>query len=191
MTALLACALLFKGEQSVENANTELPAEGNRFAPPQTHVEDVTPSGSGQLGTPGARFAAAFLDGLIVFGLIGIVAAVTGWKFWAPPADTSLLAAFGLNMALGFSAYVLVNGWLLHTRGQTVGKKLLGLRVVRTDGSRAGIARLLFVRYLLNSAFSIVPVVGGIYALVDCLLIFRASRKCLHDNLADTIVVKV
>ena len=34
-----------------------------------------------------------------------------------------------------------------------------------------------------------VPIVGAFYALVDCLLIFRESRRCLHDNIADTIVV--
>jgi hypothetical protein len=30
-----------------------------------------------------------------------------------------------------------------------------------------------------------------IYSLVDCLMIFRKSRRCLHDEIADTIVVKV
>ena len=39
-------------------------------------------------------------------------------------------------------------------------------------------------------AVTMVPFIGGVYALVDCLLIFRASHKCLHDNIADTIVVK-
>ena len=35
-----------------------------------------------------------------------------------------------------------------------------------------------------------VKTVTGARALVDALLIFRDSRKCLHDNIADTIVVK-
>jgi hypothetical protein len=34
-----------------------------------------------------------------------------------------------------------------------------------------------------------IPVIGTIYGLLDVLLIFRASRRCLHDNIADTIVV--
>jgi uncharacterized RDD family membrane protein YckC len=29
-----------------------------------------------------------------------------------------------------------------------------------------------------------------LYGLIDSLLIFRESRRCLHDNIADTIVVK-
>ena len=34
-----------------------------------------------------------------------------------------------------------------------------------------------------------IPVIGTVYGLLDVLLIFRASRRCLHDNIADTIVV--
>ena len=37
---------------------------------------------------------------------------------------------------------------------------------------------------------ALIPVVGWLYGLVDALMIFRDSRKCLHDNIADTIVVK-
>lgn len=188
--ALLAFALFSREEQSVNNANPDLlSAEGNRFAPPLTHVEDVT-TAEGPLAARSKRFWAAMIDMLIAFALLGAVAAATGWKFWAPPAGQSLVVSFGINMGIGFVVYVLVHGWLLHTQGQTVGKRVLGLRVVRSDGSRAGIGRLLFVRYLLNAMFSIVPVIGSFYALADCLLIFRASHKCLHDNLADTIVVK-
>ena len=34
-----------------------------------------------------------------------------------------------------------------------------------------------------------VPFVGGLVSLVDALLIFRDDRRCLHDEIADTIVV--
>ena len=37
---------------------------------------------------------------------------------------------------------------------------------------------------------ALVPLVGWMYGLLDVLMIFRDSRKCLHDNIADTIVVK-
>ena len=173
----------------MDNASPDIDA--NRFAPPRTHVEDVTTSATGHLAGRGARLGAALIDMVIAFGIAALGYPAFGWKFWAQAPGQSLPVMFAINLTVGFVAYVLVHGWLLHTRGQTVGKLIVGLRIVRSDGSRAGIARLLFTRYLLNTLFCIVPVVGSLYALVDCLLIFRASRKCVHDNLADTIVVKV
>jgi uncharacterized RDD family membrane protein YckC len=72
-----------------------------------------------------------------------------------------------------------------------VGKKLLGMRIVRSDGSRASAGRILGLRYTLGWVIASVPLVGSLYALVDALLIFRGSRQCLHDTIADTIVVNV
>lgn len=179
-------------DQSVNNASQDAtPLEGNRFAPPVAHVEDVTESAAGQLADRGSRFGAALIDMVIGLAAITGLSLATGWKFWSPPTSQPLLATFLVNLGIGFVAYVLVHGWLLHTRGQTVGKMLLKMRIVRTDGSRVGIVRLLLLRYLLNTLFCIVPLVGGLYALIDGLMIFRKSHKCVHDNLADTLVVKV
>jgi hypothetical protein len=36
---------------------------------------------------------------------------------------------------------------------------------------------------------SAVPVVGPVLVLADALWIFRADRRCLHDRIADTVVV--
>ena len=35
-----------------------------------------------------------------------------------------------------------------------------------------------------------VPLLGILYTIVDALFIFAESRQCLHDKIADTIVVK-
>ena len=61
---------------------------------------------------------------------------------------------------------------------------------MRSDGTNATLARLAGLRYFANSVLALIPVVGWLYALLDVLMIFRESRKCLHDNIADTIVVK-
>jgi uncharacterized RDD family membrane protein YckC len=67
---------------------------------------------------------------------------------------------------------------------------MLGIRVVRRDGSHCGLARIFFARYLPVTLLGAVPFVGGLVSLVDALLIFRDDRRCLHDEIADTIVVK-
>jgi uncharacterized RDD family membrane protein YckC len=79
--------------------------------------------------------------------------------------------------------------WCLHAYGGTAGKKLLGLRIVRTDGSRAGFVRLFFGRGGAAVLPLLIPVVNLVWWLLDPLLIFRDSRQCLHDQIADTLVV--
>jgi uncharacterized RDD family membrane protein YckC len=41
------------------------------------------------------------------------------------------------------------------------------------------------------SLLSGIPYAGGLITLVDLLLIFGKERRCLHDLMADTIVVDV
>lgn len=95
--------------------------------------------------------------------------------FWV----TLLVAMFGFVAWLYFTViYVLANG-------QTIAKKWLGIKVVRTDGSRASFARIFWLRNLLNLALSIMP----LYGIIDSLFIFNESRQCLHDKIADTVVV--
>ena len=67
---------------------------------------------------------------------------------------------------------------------------MLGIKVVRTDGSRASFPRILFLRNILNLLIMVVPLIGGIYALVDPLMIFGGARRCAHDHIADTIVIR-
>lgn len=164
--------------------------EGNPYAPPSAHVEDVATSGAGELAGRGARLGAALIDGFIILVGIWIVSAVTPWSPFAAPAAGRVGLALALNGFVGIAIFALTQTYLLATHGQTIGKRLLGLRIVRTDGERASIGRLLGLRYGVGWLISVIPMIGQIYSLIDALLIFRESRKCVHDNIADTIVVK-
>lgn len=94
-------------------------------------------------------------------------------------------------MALGmFVVFVAINGLLIYRRQQTIGKMLLGIKVVRDDGSPLTGNRYLFVRYLPIYLIGQVPVIGGLFGLIDALLIFRSNKKCLHDDIAKTMVVR-
>jgi uncharacterized RDD family membrane protein YckC len=70
--------------------------------------------------------------------------------------------------------------------GQSIGKKLLGIKVVRSDGSKASLGRIFLLRNVVNTLLGIIP----LYGLVDALLIFGEARQCVHDKIADTIVIK-
>ena len=165
-------------------------SEDNRFAPPQAHVEDVELAGPGTLAGRGIRLGATLIDALIAgvaFGLLAVVSPINVFKPTVSVSGVWILLV--QNLVIGFILFLVIHGYLIATRGQTVGKMLLKIRIVRSDGSPASFGRIIGLRYLTTSALASIPVIGSIYGLVDVLLIFRASRRCLHDQIADTIVV--
>jgi uncharacterized RDD family membrane protein YckC len=161
-----------------------------RYAPPRAAVSDVPEATDGLvLATRGRRLAAAIVDVLVSFALIGVLALVTPWNLFADTGRGYWRPSL-FEPALGFVLFMLANGYLLATQGQTIGKRLLGLRIVRSNGSAVAIGRMIGLRYGVFSALNIVPVVGQVVGVIDALCIFRSSRRCLHDDLADTLVIK-
>jgi uncharacterized RDD family membrane protein YckC len=87
---------------------------------------------------------------------------------------------------------------LVARHGQTIGKRALGIRMITSDGEIPSVWRVFFLRWL---PFMVVGAVvqmifrvkgsGAVIHLLDVLLIFQPTRRCLHDLFADTHVVKV
>ena len=103
----------------------------------------------------------------------------------------------GASLYIGglfYVALIVVTIVLVHRNAQTIGKKLVGIKVARKDGSRASLARIFWLRNVVNSIVGVVllvvPLVGGFYSLVDALIIFGEQRRCCHDYIADTIVIR-
>jgi uncharacterized RDD family membrane protein YckC len=166
--------------------------EAARFAPPRARVAEPPPAEGLVLGTRWGRLGAALID--LVIGV--------GAYFAAGPLVIRLLGALNRDrvmddlwvlagsQTLGYLLFVLLHGWLLARRGQTIGKRIVGLRIVRPDGRPAGPLRLFGLRYATGFLLMMVPALGMLYALVDTLLIFGRQRRCLHDWIAGTIVVQ-
>ncbi|SMC22152.1 Uncharacterized membrane protein YckC, RDD family [Andreprevotia lacus DSM 23236] len=144
----------------------------------------------GELATLGQRFGASFID-----GLIAIVLAV---PFWAMTGFFEVLSHGGQvdyffavkGMAWGLASFLLVHTYFLHKNGQTIGKKLLKIAIVTTDGAKPSLLTLLVKRYLPVFLIRLVPFVGNLLGLVDVCFIFREDRRCLHDLIAGTKVIK-
>lgn len=83
----------------------------------------------------------------------------------------------------------LVQMLLLSLRGQSLGKLICRTRIIRRNGGRAGFVHAFLLRYLIFNLLFRIPVLGMLLALVNPLLIFREDRRCLHDLVADTVVV--
>ena len=171
--------------------------ENNPYAAPTAVIDDVhawdTYDLENRKAGRGKRLGAAVLDGLInliwaapiFWGATMVGDVEKGIKPAAPMASVLLL---GLALLLGI---FITNCVLLHRHGQTLGKRALDIAIVRTDGSRMGLLRYLFIRVLPVGLLGAIPYAGWLATLIDPLLIFGKDKRCLHDLIADTIVVDV
>jgi uncharacterized RDD family membrane protein YckC len=171
----------------------------NNYAPPQSIVADV-PAGNltFEKATRGSRLGAAILDGLIFSVPLAPSYFVAG-KMLAhaarinPASFAAAMVAAGSFFYLGMLidlVLLIVMAVLVYRNAQTFGKKLVGIKVARTDGSRASLARIFWLRNVVNGLIGLIPVVGAFYPLVDILFIFGEARRCCHDYIADTIVIR-
>jgi uncharacterized RDD family membrane protein YckC len=164
------------------------PAHDQRYAPPQAHVEDVPePADRPVLASRWERLRASLVDMVISVATWWGALFLAGRNPWAAPGGWEAIA---LNGLLAFVLFAAIHGYTLATSGQTLGKKVVGIRIARRDGSPASLGRLVGLRYGVGYLLGLIPSIGWIYGFVDSLMIFRDSRRCLHDVIADTIVLK-
>ena len=76
---------------------------------------------------------------------------------------------------------------LLSRDGQTIGKKIVDIRIVSVEtGENAGFGTNVVMRAWVNALLGIIP----LYAFVDILFIFRDDQRCIHDLIAGTHVME-
>ncbi|WP_437301653.1 RDD family protein [Sorangium sp. So ce426] len=177
----------------------------NPYAPP-TASADIRAGGEAevteQLANRSTRFASAMVDG--VLAMIAILpalveAASSGllqqakqgkeispyWMFGTSPAQLVSTAAWISLMA--------VQAYLICTSGQSIGKRLTGIQIVKKNGSLPGFADGVLLRTWLVGLLGYVPglrQLAGLVAIIDALFIFRGDRRCLHDMIAGTKVIR-
>ena len=164
--------------------------ETNPYAAPQAAVADPPPADDRpDLASRWLRLGGAIVDSVAVMLVTLPVMYVGGWWTMVMSGrQPDLAQVLGWN-AFGFLAFVAVHGWLLHTSGQTLAKRMLGMKIVDMAGNKPPFLRLLGLRYFVPQALYLVPYVGGLVALVGLLLIFREDRRAMHDHFAGTQVV--
>ena len=147
------------------------------------------------------RLLAYILD-TVMFSLplVGATALLVAGLFFAFGGDDTsgfggLAAALLVLSAIGFllaAGYVI--WWLVALKnGQTPGKQLVGIRVVRENGEPSGwgytFLREFVIKGLLGGVLS--SITGGIYTVVDHLWpLWDQKRQTLHDKMVNTIVVQ-
>jgi uncharacterized RDD family membrane protein YckC len=165
------------------------PSEENRYAAPVADVADVTPGDAPfELAGRWRRFWAQMVDGLIA---APISWALTTMFVLGNPSPNVMDIFFRVQWAtLGTLLIMVAIQWIpLARQGQTLGKMALGVRIVRCDGTRATVQRIIGIRYLPFQVLGVLPILG-ILGLIDILFIFTKERRCIHDRFADTIVIR-
>lgn len=138
------------------------------------------------LASLGARFAGSLVDGL-VYGVALIPAIAIAASSGGQPDEALLIG----GVALPFLIIAIVQIYLISTSGQSIGKKLLGTKIIKMDGGEAGFVHGVLLRSWLMGVLTNIPIAGMFIAIIDPLLIFGDERRCLHDKIAGTQVIEV
>ncbi len=140
-----------------------------------------------------ARFFANLLDSLYMvtafgLGLLAVFAAAAVGLVEMPEQGQS---RFDPTILIIFSFIPIVATiiqWnLIATRGQTLGKLVVCIRMITMDGRLPGFLHGVVLRNWVRALLgAFVPLFG----LIDVLFIFSDSKRCIHDYLAGTRVVQ-
>jgi uncharacterized RDD family membrane protein YckC len=122
-----------------------------------------------------------------------IVVAGSGKDQGPPPLFTVLLLASLALFVLGLAALEIYQIVLLAQRGQTIGKRVMNIRIVKFENDgEPGIVHAWVLRALVPGVISSLPFgIGAVFSLADILFIFREDRRCIHDLIAGTKVVQL
>ena len=160
------------------SCNNEVPA-GSRWCP--ICHQNVIGKDLGTLASPGRRLGAHLLDIIVPYAALILFISVSGIESLADKGEGS-----GLRILLAvavLSAYV-IWAFILFARATTPGKKILGMRVVKENGNRAGFLTMLFREVIGKFISAIVVLLGFIWILFD------KENQGWHDKLASTYVIK-
>jgi len=138
----------------------------------------------------GDRVLATLID-CVLAALIAIpvIAVFTIATFFVPLGFFSFVQVI-ISMAIYLGAFWLWNKDTLPTTGQTVGKKIMGVRIVRSDGYLADGNDLLIKRYGFFFVAPSIPFIGFLIGLANLIFLFIGPQQPLHDRVGGTRVIK-
>jgi uncharacterized RDD family membrane protein YckC len=130
------------------------------------------------------RLVAYIIDAIIIAIPNAIINAIFmgGLQSDSPGGGAVVMALIGSVLVLVWSVGYLVYFWT--TSGQTLGKKVMGVKVVTTDGELVGVGKAI-LRIIGYAISGIVFYLGFIW------IIFDSEKQGWHDKIAGTYVIKV
>ncbi|MCF7485742.1 RDD family protein [Vibrio splendidus] len=138
-----------------------------------------------------SRVGASLIDGLIGIAMMTPIFLYTDYFqkiFDTGKIDTTELL---IASAYGWLVFFLLHGYLLHKKGQTIGKNLMEIAIVDMEGKYIGLFKIVGKRMIPMTIVTYIPVIGHFITTLDCLFVLRKDKRCLHDLIAGTQVVSV
>lgn len=133
------------------------------------------------------RFGAIFIDGLILFLPIFLIALFIGFSAASSGAEPDSTFDNQINILnlIMIPIYIIYEALMLARDGQTIGKKALGIRVVTPTGAQISTGQAWGRAALRQVFFSCLAIINYLAAF------FTAEKTCIHDMAARTRVVRV
>ena len=169
---------------------------GHAHNPYAAPISDGAPSWQmgmdqhGVLASRGSRFVGSILDGLIYMVVVLPVMLLTvdfGSMSAADPDVIGLYAKVGIPMLL----VAIVQWYLISTTGQSLAKKMLGMKIIKTTGEDVNFVSGVLLRNWVPAFIGSIPLINMIFPLVNALYIFGDEHQCLHDKIAGTKVISL
>ncbi|HUO33712.1 MAG TPA: RDD family protein [Candidatus Acidoferrum sp.] len=170
------------------------------YAPPQYPQQYATPAPQVAYAGFWLRVVAAIIDGLIltiptgVLFLLLFASALP--ELMRNQGDPTVLIFTFLPRFLLLGLIYIIGAWLYWAKLEssswqaTLGKKALGLYVTDLQGRPVNFAKA-SARYWAGRGLSIVPYLGGLYFLIDCICAGVTERKqAIHDMIAGCFVLR-
>lgn len=140
----------------------------------------------------GSRVVGAIIDIIILAVIIAIIAVPLGLLAYTNIqafSDPMAIAGMAGSMAIYYVLSLLIMlGYFTYfegTSGQTLGKKLIGIKVVKEDGKAANMTDA-FLRTLLR----LIDALPFLYLIGFILILATEKKQRIGDMVAKTIVVK-
>ncbi len=179
------------GETSAANAThaEELRAWAEERAAARERATQAAPrTAHPPFGGFWARFAAKMIDFILLVGIGLLLAEAFSALFYdgaipVPPDWRGFLRAQGIMSVVNAGIAIWFSVYFIRRFEATPGKRILGLRVVRADGSPVGAGKII-LRYFGEQLSWILFLSGYVMAAFD------DEKRTLHDYLCDTRVVK-
>jgi uncharacterized RDD family membrane protein YckC len=134
--------------------------------------------------------AAAFVLDILFLISVGFVAAIIALLIAGSSDEATaelVVYAIGIPLSLAYAPLLMARSG--KANGQTLGKQLMSIRVVRTDGTPVTLWNAV-VRQVIGQQL-LLGLTAYVYGLLDYLWPLRdPSNQCLHDKLAQTWVIQ-